>query len=79
MAELEKELGLALGEQQLESLSARTPTSLSPLSAEAPQDKIQSRERSETTVVDQKSCEMLVDMVPQLRALSGSSGRLGWL
>jgi hypothetical protein len=30
-------------------------------------------------VVDQKSCEMLVDVVPQLRALSGSSERLGWL
>jgi hypothetical protein len=29
-------------------------------------------------VVDQKSREMLVDVVPQLRALSGSSGRLGW-
>jgi hypothetical protein len=49
MAELEKELRLALGEQQVESLSAGTPTSLSPCSAEAPQDKIQSRERSETT------------------------------
>jgi hypothetical protein len=30
-------------------------------------------------VADQKSCKMLVDMVPQLRALrSGSSGRLRW-
>jgi len=28
-------------------------------------------------VVDQKICEMLVDVVPQLRALSGSSGDLG--
>jgi hypothetical protein len=49
MAELEKELGLALGEQQVESSSAGTPTSPSPRSAEAPQDEIQSRERSETT------------------------------
>jgi hypothetical protein len=30
-------------------------------------------------VADQKSCEMLLDVVPQLRALSGgSSGRLRW-
>lgn len=49
MAELEKELGLALGEQQVESSSASTPTSPSPRSAEAPQDEIQSRECSETT------------------------------
>ena len=49
MAELEKELGLALGEQQVESLSARTATSPSPRSAEAAQDEIQSPERSETT------------------------------
>jgi len=38
MAELEKDLGLPLEEQQAESSSA-----------EAPQDEIQSRERSETT------------------------------
>jgi len=49
MAKLEKEPGLALGEQQVESSSARTPISPSPRSAEAPQDEIQSRERSETT------------------------------
>jgi hypothetical protein len=49
MAELEKELGLALEEQQVEPLSAGTPTSPSPRSIEAPQDEIQSRERSETT------------------------------
>jgi len=49
MAELEKELGLALGEQQVKSSSAGTPTSPSPRSAEASQDEIQSRERSETT------------------------------
>jgi hypothetical protein len=49
MAELEKELGLALGEQQVESSSAGTPTSPSLRSAEAPQDEIQSRQRSETT------------------------------
>jgi hypothetical protein len=48
MAELEKELGLALGEQQVES-SAGTPTSQSPRSAEAPQDEIQSREYTETS------------------------------
>ncbi|TVY83406.1 hypothetical protein LSUE1_G002963 [Lachnellula suecica] len=47
MAELEEELGLALEEQQVESLSANTPTR--PRSVEAPQDEIQSRERSETT------------------------------
>jgi len=47
MAELEQELGLALGEQ--ESLSAGTPSSPSPRSGEAPQDEIQSRECSETT------------------------------
>ncbi|KAG4432844.1 hypothetical protein IFR05_011683 [Cadophora sp. M221] len=48
MVELEKELGLALGEQ-VESSLASTPTSPSPRSVEAPQDKIRSRERSETT------------------------------
>jgi hypothetical protein len=36
VAELEKELGLALGEQQMESLSAGTLTALSPRSVEAP-------------------------------------------
>jgi hypothetical protein len=50
MAELEKELGLALGEQQVKSSSASIPTSSSPRSAETLQDEIQSRERSETTV-----------------------------
>ena len=49
MAELEKELGLALGEQQVESSSAGTPASLSLRSAEAPQDDIQGRQRSKTT------------------------------
>jgi hypothetical protein len=49
MAELEKELGLALEEQQVESLSTSTPTPPSPRSVEALQDQIQSRERSETT------------------------------
>ena len=49
MAEWEKELGLALGEQQVESSSPRTPTSLIPRSAKASQDETQSRERSETT------------------------------
>jgi hypothetical protein len=42
------ELGLALGEQLVESSSAGIPTSPSPRSAEVPQDEIQSRERSET-------------------------------
>jgi hypothetical protein len=37
---LEKELGLALGEQQVESSSARIPPSLSPRSVEALQDEI---------------------------------------
>jgi hypothetical protein len=49
MAELEKELGLALEKQQVKLSLAGTPTFLSPCSVEAPQDKIQSRERSETT------------------------------
>ena len=49
ITELEKELGLAMEEQQVESLSAGTPTSPSPRSVDAPQDEIQSRERSETT------------------------------
>ena len=40
MAELEKELGLALGEQQVESSLAGTSTSPSPRSAEAPQGEI---------------------------------------
>ncbi|KAG4430451.1 hypothetical protein IFR05_014059 [Cadophora sp. M221] len=49
MAELEKELGLALEELQVESSSAGIPTSPSPRSAEAPPDGIQSRECTETT------------------------------
>lgn len=49
MAELEKELGLALGEQQVESSSAGTLASPSLRSAKAPQDDIQTRQRSETT------------------------------
>ncbi|KAH7305407.1 hypothetical protein BKA65DRAFT_202246 [Rhexocercosporidium sp. MPI-PUGE-AT-0058] len=49
MVELEKELGLALEELQVESSSAGTPTSPSPRSAEAPPDGIQSRECTETT------------------------------
>ena len=49
MAELEKELGLALEEEQVESPFAGAPSSPSPRSVEAPQDEIQSRERSETT------------------------------
>jgi hypothetical protein len=49
MAELDKELGLALEEQQVESSSAGTPTSPSPRSVEAPQDETQIRERTENT------------------------------
>jgi hypothetical protein len=49
MTELEKELGLAWKEQQVESSSAGTPTSPSPRSAEAPQDETQIRERTENT------------------------------
>jgi hypothetical protein len=49
MADLEKEMGLALGEPQVESLSAGLPPSPSPRSAEAPQDDIQSQQQSETT------------------------------
>jgi hypothetical protein len=48
MAELEKELGLALIEQG-DLLSASVLTSPSPHSVEAPQDEIRSREHSETT------------------------------
>jgi hypothetical protein len=49
MAELEKELGLALEEEQGKSPSAGTPTSPSPCSVEALQDEAQSREYTETT------------------------------
>ncbi|KAG9233179.1 hypothetical protein BJ875DRAFT_485394 [Amylocarpus encephaloides] len=49
IAELEKELGLALEEEQVESPFAGAPSSPSPRSVEAPQDEIQSRERSKTT------------------------------
>ncbi|KAE8440871.1 hypothetical protein EG329_006358 [Mollisiaceae sp. DMI_Dod_QoI] len=48
MAELEKELELALAEQG-NSPSASAPTPSRPRSVEAPQDEIQSRERTETT------------------------------
>ena len=49
MAKLEKELVLALEEQQVESSSAGTLTSPSPCSAGAPQDETQIRERTENT------------------------------
>jgi hypothetical protein len=49
MAELEKEPGLALEEEQGKSPSAGTPTSPSPRLVEAPQDETWSREISETT------------------------------
>lgn len=49
MAELEKELGLALEEQQVKSSSTGAPTSPSPRLVEAPQDETRSREISETT------------------------------
>jgi hypothetical protein len=48
MAELEKELELAFLEQG-NSSSASAPTSPCPRSVEAPQDEIQSRERTDTT------------------------------
>lgn len=48
MTELEKELGLALEEEQVKSLFAGIPTSPSPHSVETLQE-IQSREHSETT------------------------------
>ncbi len=49
MAELEKELGLALEEQQVELSSAYILTSPSPRSAKAPQDKTQIQECTENT------------------------------
>ena len=49
MAELEKELGLALEKQQVKSLSTGAPTSPSPRLVEASQDETRSREISETT------------------------------
>jgi len=49
IAELEKELGLALEGEQVESSPAGAPTSPSPRSVEAPEDEIQSREHSETS------------------------------
>ncbi|KAG0644942.1 hypothetical protein D0Z07_9333 [Hyphodiscus hymeniophilus] len=49
IAKLEKELGLALGEQQVESSSASTTASQSLRLAKAPQEDIQSRQQSETT------------------------------
>jgi hypothetical protein len=48
IAELEKELELALVEQ-VNSSSASAPSSLCPRSVKAPQDEIKSRERTETT------------------------------
>ncbi|TVY89005.1 hypothetical protein LAWI1_G003347 [Lachnellula willkommii] len=46
IAKLEKELGLALEEQQVESSLAGKPTSPSPRSVKAPPDETQSRERT---------------------------------
>jgi hypothetical protein len=46
MAEFERELVLALDEEQVKSPFASAPTPPSPRSVEAPQDEIQSRERS---------------------------------
>jgi hypothetical protein len=79
MAELEKELGLAW---ESNKWSHQRPAHLPPQVLARPRHH-RTRSRVENAakplVVDQKSCEMLVDVVPQLRTLSGSSGRLGWL
>jgi hypothetical protein len=48
MAELEKELELALV-KQVDSSSASAPSPSRPRSVEAPQDEVKSRERTETT------------------------------
>jgi hypothetical protein len=48
MAKLEKELGLALEEEQVESSPASAPTSPSPRLVKAPKNKIQSQEHSKT-------------------------------
>jgi hypothetical protein len=79
MAELEEELGLALGEQQVESSSAGTPISPSPRSAKALQDKIQSREHSETTGSRPEEVRDTCRRDTPAQALIRSSGRLGWL
>ncbi|KUJ07405.1 uncharacterized protein LY89DRAFT_678007 [Mollisia scopiformis] len=64
MAELEKELGLALGEQQVESSSARTPISPSPRRPRHHRTRSRVENAAKPLVVDQKSCEMIVDVVP---------------
>lgn len=72
MAELEKELALALEEQQVESSSAGTPTS----QVLAWSRHHRTRSRVENTlklpVADEKRCEMFLDMA-QLRTLRGGS------
>jgi len=77
MAELEKELGLALEEEQVKSLFTSGPTSPGPRLVEASQDEIQSRENSETTGSRPKEPRDTCRRCTQLKALSGS--RLGWL
>lgn len=69
MAELEKQLGLALGEQQVESSSACTLTSPSPRRPRHHRTRSRLENAAKPLVVDQKSCEMLVDVVPQLQGL----------
>jgi hypothetical protein len=76
MAEFEKELGLALGEQQVESSLTGTPTSQVLVWSRHHRTRSIVENAAKPLVADKKSCEMLLDVVPQLRTLSsGSSGR----
>jgi hypothetical protein len=59
MAELEKELGLALGRQQVESSSAGTPTSQVLARPRHPRMRSRVENAAKPLVVDQKSCECL--------------------
>jgi hypothetical protein len=77
LAELEKELGLALVEQ-VNSSSASALSSPRPRSLEAQQDEIKSRELTETT---SSTLEEPRDACPYgtlAQELEGSSGRLRW-
>jgi hypothetical protein len=79
MAELEKELGLALEEEQVKSLfTSDQPPQVLALSRHH-RTKSRVGNVAKPLVADQKSCEILLDVVSQLRALSSrSSGRLRW-
>lgn len=78
MAELERELGLALREQQVKLSSVGTPSSQVLARSRHHKTRFGVEDAAKLPVADQKSCKMLLD-IAQFRVLrSGSGGRLRW-